>query len=323
MRQINEDIKSGNLKQAYLLFGEEEYLVRQYRDKLFDALRDGDEMNVHRFEGKEINMEEVLELAETLPFLASRRVILLQDTGWFKHGGENMAAYLAHPAPTAFFLFAEHEVDKRSRLYKQAQSLGYVKEFAAQDENSLKRWIGGILKKEGLQIKESTVEFFLERVGTDMGNIRLELEKLICYCMGRDVVERQDVEAVCTASINNRIFDMVEAIGEKRTQDALALYYDLLALKEPPLRILALIGRQCNILLQVKQLKGKGQSNQGISEAVKVPLFAVRKYAAQAARFKERELRNAVVRCVEAEEAVKTGRMDKDISVETLILSVL
>ena len=92
MRQLNEDIKSGNLKQAYLLFGEEWYLVRQYRDRLYDALRAGDEMNVHRFEGKEINMEEVLELAETLPFLAPRRVILLQDTGWFKHGGENMAA---------------------------------------------------------------------------------------------------------------------------------------------------------------------------------------------------------------------------------------
>lgn len=322
MRQINEDIKSGNLKQVYLLFGEEGYLVRQYRDKLYEALRGGDSMNVHRFEGKDINVEEILGLADTIPFLAERRVLLLEDTGLFKHGGEKLAEYLAHPAPTAYFLFVEREVDKRCRLYKQAQSAGRAVEFAVQDERMLKQWVAGILKKEGLQITESTVELFLDKVGTDMGSIRLELEKLICYCMGRNVVEREDVEQICTVRIHNRIFDMVTAIGEKRTQDALTLYYDLLALKEPPLRILFLIARQCNTLLQVKQLKNKGLANKAMGEKLGLPPFVVGKYASQAARFKERELRGAVSRCLETEEAVKTGRMNDSIGVETLILSV-
>lgn len=324
MQQINEDIKSGNWKQIYLLFGEEAYLRKQYKDRLRQALAgDVDSMNNHYFEGKDINLEEVIDLADTMPFLAERRVLVLENTGLFKSGGDKLAEYLGSPAPTAYFVFAENDVDKRSKLFKRVQALGHAAEFGAQDEKTLKRWIAGILKKEGLQITESTAEVFLEKVGTDMGNIRLELEKLICYCMGKSVVEKADVEQICTVRISNHIFDMVTAIGEKRTEDALNLYYDLLALKEPPMRILFLIARQCNTLLQVKQLKNRGFANKAIGEKLGLPGFVAGKYATQASRFKERELRTAVERCVEAEEAVKTGRMNDTMSVEMLIVSVL
>lgn len=324
MQQLNEDIKSGNLKQMYLLFGEEAYLRKQYRDKLRNALAgDGDTMNTHYYEGKDINLGEIIDLAETMPFLADRRVIVMENTGLFKSGGEKLAEYLASPAQSVFFVFTENEVDKRSKLYKQVQQSGRVVEFAVQDERTLKRWVAGILKKDGKQITESCAEYFLDKVGTDMANIRSELEKLSCYCMDRDVVEKEDVDMVCTTRMSSRIFDMVTAIGDKRTKEALTLYYDLLALKEPPMRILFLIARQCNTLLQVKQLKNKGFDNRTIGEKIGLPPFVAGKYVTQAARFKEKDLRAAVQQCVEAEEAVKTGRMNETMSVELLIMSVL
>lgn len=324
MQQINEDIKSGQLKQMYLLFGEEAYLRRQYKDKLRDALSgDGDTMNTHYFEGKDLNLGEIIDLAETMPFFAERRVIVMENTGLFKSGGEKLAEYLANPAPSVYFIFAESEVDKRSKLYKQVQQAGRAVEFAVQDEKTLKRWVAGILKKEGKQITENCAEYFLDKVGTDMGNIRSELEKLVCYCMDRDVVEKEDVDMICTTRISNHIFDMVTAIGNKQTREALTLYYDLLALKEPPMRILFLIARQCNTLLQVKQLKNKGFDNKKIGEKIGLPGFIAGKYVTQASRFKEKDLKQAVVRCVEAEEAVKTGRMNDTMSVELLIMSVL
>lgn len=89
------------------------------------------------------------------------------------------------------------------------------------------------------------------------------------------------------------------------------------------MRILFLIARQCNLLLQTKELKARGYDNKTISSKIGVPPFIAGKYAAQAARFKTSVLRGAVRRCVEAEEAVKTGRMNDILSVELLILSVL
>ena len=181
MQRINEDIKNGNFKQIYLLYGEERYLKNQYTTRLRKALcQEGDEMNTHFYQGKDFSVGEVIDLAETLPFLAERRVMFFKDTGLFKAGGEKLAEYLASPNDTTFFVFTESEVDKRSKLYKTVQSKGYVAEFTVQDENSLKRWIAGILGREGKKISENTAQLLLSKTGTDMENIQMELEKLIC-----------------------------------------------------------------------------------------------------------------------------------------------
>lgn len=324
MQRINEDIRTGQLKQVYLLYGEEAYLRRQYRDRLTAALtEDGDTMNTHRFEGKNLRIGEIVDLAETLPFLAQRRTILIENSGLFKTGGEELAQYLAQPAETAYFVFAEEEVDRRSKLFKAVQAAGRAVEFGQQDENTLKRWIAGMLRRENKQITENTAAYLLDKTGTDMENIRREVEKLICYCLDRDVVTEADVDAVTTVQMSNRIFDMISAIGDKRQQDALALYYDLLALREPPLKILALISRQCGMLLQVKELKKKGFDNKAVGSKVGLPPFVAGKYARQAAAFSTAQLKASVEKCVDAEEAVKTGRMNDVMSVEILILTVL
>lgn len=323
MQRINNDIKSGNYQPVYLLYGEERYLKKQYKDKLKKALCAADDnMNNHFFEGKGISVGEVIDLAETMPFFADRKVIFLENSGFVKSGGEQLAEYLGSQNETTLLILVESEIDKRSKLYKAIQSHGCVVEFTQQDENTLKRWIAGILAKEGKKITESTVQLFLTKTGTDMENIHGELEKLICYCMDREVVTAEDVEAICTTRISSHIFDMVDAIAGRKQARALELYYELLALKEPPMRILFLIARQCNILLQVKSMKSKGFGNKDMASVIGVPPFAVGKYAAQAGKFKAAVLRNAVTKCVEAEEAVKTGRMNDVMSVEILIMSV-
>ncbi len=324
MQRINEDIKQQNFKQIYLLYGEERYLRRQYMNRLKTAMCNVDDsMNNHYYEGKDFSVGEIIDLAETLPFLAERRVIFISNSGLFKSGGEQMAEYLSAPNETTYFVFTESEVDKRSKLFKTVQSQGCVVEFNVQNEQTLMRWIAGMLKNEGKRITESTVQLLLTKTGTDMENIQMELEKLISYCLDRDVITNEDVEAICTTRISNHIFDMINAIADKQTKTALELYYDLLALKEPPMRILFLIARQCNILLQVKEMKNKGYDNKAIASAVGVPPFVAGKYVTQAGRFKSAQLREAVKQCVEAEEAVKTGRMNDMMSVELLIVSVL
>lgn len=324
MKQINEDIKNNNFKQAYLLYGEERYLRRQYRQRLQKALcGEDDTMNTHFYEGKDISIGEIVDLAETLPFLAERRVIFISNSGLFKSGGEKMAEYLAAPNDTTFFVFNESEVDKRCKLYKTVQSKGHAAEFAIQDENTLKRWAAGVLAKEGKKVTENTIQLLLTKTGTDMDNIQMELEKLICYCLDREVITDADVEAVCTTRISNHIFDMINAIADKRRRQALELYYDLLALKEPPMRILYLIARQCNLLLQARELKSKGYDNRTVGSKLGVPPFIAGKYLTQASRFSAAVLRRAVKQCVEAEEAVKSGRMNDIMSVEILIMSVL
>ena len=321
MKSLNEDIKTGNFKPVYLLYGEEAYLKKQYRDRITKAIfPDGDTVNYAYYEGKGINPGELIDLAETMPFFAKRRLIVVENSGFFKNATLDLADYIKTMPDTACFLFVENEADKRGKMYKAVKSKGRVVEMARQDEKTLLYWVAGNVKKEGYKIKEQTARYLLSTTGTDMENLEKELEKLFCYCMGKEEIEISDIEAICTTQITNKIFDMVEAVAMKNQKKALDYYYDLLALKEPPMRILYLITRQFNLLMQVKELSEEGYSAKTISERLKMAGFIVRNCLRQAEYFSLKTLKEALQDCVRMEEAVKTGRMNDVMSVELLLV---
>ena len=321
MRTIDEDIKNQTFRTAYLLYGEEAYLKNQYKDKLKAALwQEGDTMNAAFYQGRNTNPKELIDLAETMPFFADHRLILVEDSGFFKSGAEDLAEYVEHIPQTTTFVFSETDVDKRSRMYKALKNNGRIVEFAAQNQELLTRWLLGRLRRENKNITKAAMQEFFDRVGLDMGTLDREMEKLICYCLDRDVIELADVEAVCPQAVTNRIFDMVGAIVECRRKDALEMYYDLLALKEPPLRILFLITRQYNILMQLKDLKRKGMNNPAMAKAAGIPPFAVSRSLGQASRLSVGSIEHILSYSVEMEEAVKTGQMNEQIAVELVII---
>ena len=73
-------------------------------------------MNFTAFEGKDINPKAVIDLAETLPFFAERRVILIENSGFFEKCRSLMWRLSGTARRAMFFLFVEEEVDKRSRV---------------------------------------------------------------------------------------------------------------------------------------------------------------------------------------------------------------
>lgn len=321
MKNLLQDLKTNQFKNVYLLFGEEAYLKNQYRKKLQDALVSPDDtVNLNLYEGKNISVKELIDQAETLPFFSERRLLVVVDSGFFKNASEELADYLHHIPETTFLLFSETEVDKRGKLYKAVKSRGRAVEFARQTEETLQKWILGRLKDEGKNITRATMELLLEKTGTDMMNISMELEKLFSYTMGQEVITAEDVEEICTTQTVNKIFDMVNAIADRNQHRALDLYYDLLALKEPPLRILFLITRQFNILLQVKEMRSHGYDANAIASRLGIQSFIVRGALRQAEVFSMKQIRQMVELCIHTEEAIKTGNLNEKLAVELIIV---
>lgn len=321
LKTIQEDIKNGAYRKAYLLYGEETYLKIQYKQRLVKGLMpEEDTMNFHHFSGKGIDVRNLIDLAETVPFFAERRVMLLEDTGFFKNKCDDLAEYMKALPDYICMIFVESEVDKRSRMYKAVKSEGYIAEFTVQNEKTLGRWAAGILGREGKRITQRDMELFLTKTGTDMGNISMEAEKLIAYTGDRDVVTAEDIEAVCTEQTTNKIFDMVRAVTEKNQKKALDLYNDLLTLKEPPMRILFLLAKQYRQMLQARKMEEDGLTQPEIAQKLGVPSFVARNVSSCARSYKVKELEQAVEDFVDAEEAVKTGRLGDVLSVELLIV---
>ncbi len=322
MQTIANDIKTGSFHRVYLLYGEESYLKRSYKNQLKEALiRPNDTMNYHYFEGKGINPKSIIDLAETMPFLADFRFILIENSGFFKNSCDELAAYIKDIPETCVFLFVENEIDRRGKLYKAVKQFGYPTELAKQPEKKLIVWLLSLLKKEGKKITEANLHLFLEKTGNDMELITKELEKLICYIYPREVITSEDIETICCEQTTGKIFDMITAISEKQQKKALELYYDLLLLKEPPMRILFLLTRQFHLLMQIKELSAAHCDFTTISKQTNLQTFLIGKYVNQAKHFSSTSLRQAVQDCIETEEAVKTGKINDRLGVELLIIS--
>ena len=321
MKDLEKEIKAGSFQPVYLLFGDEDYLRLQYKKKLYDALNpEGDTMNVTSFSGKDISQGEIIDLAETMPFFAERRVIFVEDSGFFKNKCEELPDYIGHLPDYLVLVFVETEVDKRGRMYKAVNKNGRATEFKSQSEATLKTWVFRRLKAEKKNITEPDLEYFLSRTGSDMCRISTELEKLLAYALEEDVITREAIAAITSENLENHIFDMVDAIAAKRKKRALELYYDLLALKEAPLKILALIARQYRIMLKIGELSAGHMSAQDMAAKLGLHPFAVKKSLPLARKYKPRQLRQAIEEMALLEEDVKNGRIKDSLAVELLIV---
>ena len=163
MKSVVEDIKKGSFKPVYLFYGEEAYLKQQYKNRLKNAvLPEGDTINLSIYSGKGIDVKEMIAQADTMPFFAEHRLLLIEDSGFFKNANQQLAEYIPSIPEETIMLFVESEVDKRGKLYKAVSKKGSVVEFTAQNEQTLTRWILGILKTEGKMITSGAMKQFLE-----------------------------------------------------------------------------------------------------------------------------------------------------------------
>jgi len=320
MLEIDQDIKSGQFKNAYLIYGEEDFLITTYRKKLINALDVADDtMNFARYSGKGISPGEIIDLAETLPFFKDRRVILIEDSGFFKEACDELAEYLKNVCESTCIIFVERSVDKRTRMYQAVKKYGCLAELKPYDADTLAKWIAGTLGKHGKKVRTSTVQYLISKSGTDMNLLAMEIRKLCDYTGDRDVIEDKDIDDICTVSLEDRIFEMTEAITEGNVKKALERYYELLSLRVAPIKIIALIAREFNLLLQAKELMHVARDQKALAARMGTAPWIAGKYMNRCRRLSSDYLREAFDAAVSTDQAIKSGLMDEKISIEMLI----
>ena len=312
------------------MYGEEAFLRIYNKKALRDALVSPDDsLNYSYFEGTSTQVGEVVDLVNTMPFMSEHRLVLCENTGWL--AGESglsddkftmLTDSLTNIGEDVVFVMCEEKVDKRSKLFKFLSKNGSSEEFAKESEETLKRWIAGYLKNSNKKITAAAAEYLLTEVGNDMTLLSLEMEKLIAWCLERDEVTIKDIDTVCTHQVNGKIFDMITAISEHRQKEALALYYDLLTLRESPFHIQSLLVRQYNNLLAVRDGMDRNYSFAMIADKTGIKDWLVKKMSYIAKKMPSSKIEEAIEACAGAEEAIKTGNMVDVLAIELLIISL-
>lgn len=321
MAVINSHIKTQEFAKVYLLYGDERYLVNQYRDKLVNALISSDDsLNFMKFAGKGIDTSELISFCSELPFFAERRVALVENSGLFKSSNEELAKSLETIEDTSVIVFVEMEVDTRYKLFKAVDKLGETLKFTTPDEKMLVAWVRSLFHEENIDIAAPAVYRLIESANMDMNNIRNEADKLISYAADKKAVDVHDVDLLCSQSMESRVFQMVDYIIAGQKEKASRLYHDLIDNKEAVIRINAGIMGQFNRLLLVKMAGNAPDAD--IAKAAGCPVWAVKNYRAQCRSYTMEELRRIVERCQEFDYRLKTGQTMDVSEMEVMIVEL-
>ncbi len=324
MSIINSHIEKGSFASVYLLCGDEKYLMHQYKNKLIDALCDRtDTMNFVTYKGDSIKADAISEFAHTMPFFADRRVVLVESSDYFKRGNEEIEKLISDIPDTTVIIFAEDNVDGKLKLCNRVKEHGVIAKFSTPDDETLRRWIGGLFARDNIQVEKAAVYRLVDSVGIDMLSLSNEVEKLKSYCIEKGEVTVSDVEALCIDQIEDKIFVMMDALSNGDKKKTLEIYDDLLSLREPAMKLLSLISRQFNILLKVRFCLDRNANNEEIASVAKIKPFAVKKNISQAKGYTYEQLLNCVNLCQETDTNIKTGIMTDKVAVELLIMNLL
>lgn len=326
MNAVKDDIKNKSLKKVYLLYGDEPYLVNYYRDLLVQTVLgkkiselSGD-MNFTRFVGTATDVKKAGSSIGTMPFFAEKRVVLLEGTGWFAKSNEEAALMVKTIPDSTCVIFVEKDIDKRNAVYKAVEKCGHAAFFPEQQPEEIQKWIVAKVGANHQKITNGAVDALIKCAGLNMTAISTELDKIYAYCMEKEAIGREDVEALCHVKAEDRVFDMIMFMATKKRAEALKLYYNLLELREPPAGILALIERQFRILIAVKPLAGKGMKKNQIADELGLKPFVVDKAMSQARFFSQRDLIEALKDTAEYDRQSKFGEISDRMAVELLLI---
>ena len=336
-----KSFERGLYSPVYLLYGEETYLrdniLAQFKKKLMpDEVGD---FNMDIVDGQETTPEAVVTMANTLPFMSEKRLVIVNYAPWFEakkkpakeDGGDKdkvnlpeqvLLDYLENPLDSTCLVFTANSADKRKKLYKTVEKKGQIIQFTPLKGKELNDWITGKAHRLAKKIAPAAMAGLVTAVGSNLRLLENELGKLALYVDGRNEITAADIEVMVSKTVESSIFDMVDAVGERRANRALQIIREIIFYGEPPIKILHMIVRQFRIITVSKEMTKQGYSEKQVAGKIHVHPFVAQKCVRQGSNFTEEELHQALFKLLDVDEAMKTGKQEPVLALERLIVEL-
>ncbi len=311
------------------------YLINETKQLIVNTLLTEEEkdFNFSAYDLEETPIETALEDAETFPFLGERKVLFLHNPAFLtaersrekvEHNLARLEAYAKEPSPYAVIVISApyEKLDERKKITKELKRNAEVVEAKKLNEYELKSWVKAYGKSLGMEIEANAIEQLLALAGTSMFMLASEVEKLSLYAAEEKRIDVNLVDKLVARSLEQNIFTLIEKVVQRKLDEALRIYFDLLKQNEEPIKILALLAGQFRLIYQVKELSRRGYGQQQIAGYLKTHPFRIKLALGQAAKFSDEELTNLMNLLAEADYQMKTGGMNKSLLIEMLLFSL-
>ncbi len=312
LEQLIIEAQAGKLPPVCLLTGSERWLVDRAVSALRTAALGGGPsgFNDDLFQGQGLVAQRVLSAARTLPMLAGRRFVLVRNVDAVAAAEQELLAeYLRAPSPDSCLVLVGEKLDGRSKLAKLGRETGVWFEAEPPRPAEMPRIAHREAKLRGHDLSEAAADALCDALGADLSALDDALERLSLFVGENRPIGERDV-AACVAHVRTEsVWSLVDAVGERNTPQALGAAASLLADREPPLRILALVARQLRILAKLRKELASGLKPQEATQRAGAPSFKARELCAMAQRFDDAQLARAFRVIAETDVALKGSRV--------------
>ncbi|SDH47040.1 DNA polymerase III, delta subunit [Alteribacillus persepolensis] len=333
--ELTQQLQKGNVEPLYLLYGKEEFFIKNITEKIVSAVLTEEErdFNYSVYDMKETPVEMVVEEGETLPFFGEKRVILMKnsyfltgvkDKDKIEHHLPSFEKYIEKPANETVIIVtvSQDKLDERKKVVKKLKKQGIVLEASPYDERKVHQWMDTYLHEKEMEMTKDAKELMVHRAGKDMMMLASEMDKLSLYVTNSNQITGEAVDKLVSRTLEDNVFELVDCVVRGRTEHALSIYFDLMKQNEEPIKLLVLLARQFRLIMHVQQLKKRGYTRQKIASQLKVHPFAVKVAEGQMNAFTNQMLASILKELAQADYEVKTGKMDKSLRVEMAITKI-
>jgi len=317
----------------HIFWGTDSFSLREALQDLRSRLDEDGHLwaNTVVLDGRRLRFQDLMEACDAIPFLGRHRLVVVERllARFQPEGGrqpslgpwEALPEYVRRMPSHAHLVLVEEEIAPQNPLWRALHTLGERRHFPPLEGEALLQWLAQRSRRLGLRLTHKAARLLVELLGHDMWALASELEKLAVFARGETVKEAQVRELVSAARAVG-VFQLVDAVGEGRALEAVALLHRLLAQGEEPLHLLALLQAHYRRLLLARELLAQGAGPELLAHELRLPRRVLTRVVAQARAHPFPRLRAVYRRLAETDAAIKRGKMSGELALEVLIFQL-
>lgn len=275
------------------------------------------ELAIERFEAEEVEPQAIVEALQSLPFLATKKMVVVRDPSKNKNTVEQIEQIISSTSNDVDLVFVDPEVDRRTNYFRVLKARTQLEEFNELDSSSLAKWLTAEAKNRGGELSFADAIYMVERLGTNQSLLSNELDKLLIY---EPEITRATIDLLTSPNPQSRIFELLDAAFGGKKQKALELYEDQRAQRVEPQAILAMLAWQLQQIATAKYSGGKSAGEIAKDSGMKE--YPITKAMSLAAKIEEEKLKKLISEALEIDLKAKTSSLDMDEALKTYITTL-
>ncbi len=316
---------------VYLLYGDDDFSIKESLDEIKTSLGDREiiSLNTTVLDGKTISFDELRAVCDTVPFLAPIRLVIVHNllsrsdprarNGRATDSWASFHEYLEAMPDTTILILIDGALASGNSMLSQLRSVTTIKRFSSLRGAELEKWVRNRVSAQGGVITQGALRLLCQLVGNNLWALNSEAEKLVLYCQGENIQEK-DVQLVTSQAREITIFTMVDAVAEGRVTQAVHALEELFDNGAAPLYVLFMVTRQYRLIIQMQEAQKETKELNALGKLVGITSeFAIRKTRDQANIYNRSQVEEVYRRLLETDIYIKRGQLPPDLALETLV----